>query len=379
MSSVVSRPSLLFVAYAAMLLVLLLPPLDFYTPNAASRRPPDHALEFPSAGIVKSLTPPRHLHRDLTSGSGFALEIWLSSREPGQTGPARIVSYSANTRARNFTLGQQGSGLVMRLRTTGTDLNGTPPLEVAGVFAAGARRHIVITYDFRSLCAYVDGRRAACRDSPQGRFDNWDPGHHLLFGNETAGNRPWLGTLFLVALYDRVLSPTEIAAAYTAAGRALPTRPAGSDVVALYRFDGGSADTGDIVRDATPRDRLDLAIPRVVEPSRDGFLSRRSTLSRVTVWSVADVTVNVLMFVPFGLLCYLALRHRGWSRAAARAVGIGAAATFSLGAESVQYLLVSRASQLEDVVLNTLGASIGVLVASTPRLFGSRGAHRTAE
>jgi Concanavalin A-like lectin/glucanases superfamily len=86
---------------------------------------------------------------------------------------------------------------------------------VTNVFAAAARRHIVVTYDTNALCLYVDGQRQAYRTPPGGHLDNvWDPSHQLLLGNETTANRPWLGTLFLVALYGRSLSAAEIAAAY---------------------------------------------------------------------------------------------------------------------------------------------------------------------
>jgi glycopeptide antibiotics resistance protein len=84
----------------------------------------------------------------------------------------------------------------------------------------------------------------------------------------------------------------------------------------------------------------------------------------MSAWAVADVTLNVLMFVPFGLLCHAVLRRSGWRPAAASAAAIGIAAAFTLGAESAQYFIVSRASQLEDVVLNGLGAGLGVTLGS---------------
>jgi hypothetical protein len=352
----------LFAAYATLLLLALLAPLDIYTSNGATLKALDHAVEFPTPGIVRTFAPPRRLYRDLTSGRGFTLEVWLKSVKSNQTGPARIVSYSADTRARNFTLGQQGSALVIRLRTTETDANGDPPVEVTNVFAAAARRHIVVTYDTHALCVYVDGQRQACRTSPSGHLDVWDPSHQLLLGNETTANRPWLGTLFLVALYGRSLSAAEIAATYTAGSRTASIEPgAGPDVAAVYGFREG---TGAIVHDASPRDPIHLAIPRFVEEHRHGYLSRRSTLSRMSAWAVADVTLNVLMFVPFGLLCHAVLRRSGWRPAAASAAAIGIAAAFTLGAESAQYFIVSRASQLEDVVLNGLGAGLGVTLGS---------------
>ena len=57
---------------------------------------------------------------------------------------------------RNFTLGQQGADLVIRLRTPQTGLNGSP-LEtiVDGVFATPSGRDIIVTYDGATLMAAV--------------------------------------------------------------------------------------------------------------------------------------------------------------------------------------------------------------------------------
>ncbi|MFZ1504402.1 MAG: VanZ family protein [Nitrospira sp.] len=41
-------------------------------------------------------------------------------------------------------------------------------------------------------------------------FSNWNPTYRLLLGNEGTMNRPWLGTLHLVAVYDRALPSDEI-------------------------------------------------------------------------------------------------------------------------------------------------------------------------
>jgi VanZ family protein len=366
----IATSALLLTLYTIILCFLVLSPFDFYTGNAVRWARADHAIDFPSAGIVRSLVPPRRLHRALTSGSGFALEVWLRASRSDQSGPARIVSYSMDTRARNFTLGQDGSNLDFRLRTTETTLNGIPSLKVADVFARSVRRHIVITYDSRVLCAYIDSQLETCRPSPAGRFTNWDPNHHLLLGNERTVTRPWLGTLFLVALYDRPLSATDINAAYTAGRRSPPSHPATEDgLVAFYAFGEGSGYT---VRDASPHDPLHLAIPRVLEEHHCGFLSWQSSLSRVSPQTIADVTTNVLMFVPFGLLCCILLRYRGRSCAASTIATLGIAGTFTIGIESFQYFLVSRCSQLEDVMLNLLGACISVLVASAGPRFRLR-------
>jgi hypothetical protein len=290
----------------------------------------------------------------LTSGSGLTVEVWLSTDHPHQTGPARIVSYSIDTGARNFTIGQDGRNMQVRLRTTETNLNGIPALTVGGVFGRRTRRHIVVTYDFRDLCVYVDGERAACRSSPAGGFEDWDPEHILMFGNERTADRPWLGALFLVALYDRALLATEIATAYRAAFSSALSGPATeSGLVGLWLFAEGS---GNVIHDTSTIAPVNLTIPSIVDEPRCGFLSPGRRLSPI------DVIANVLIFVPFGFLCYVSMRGRS-STAVTVIATVTITAIFTVAIESLQYCLVSRCSQRDDVVLNVLGGLIGALAS----------------
>jgi hypothetical protein len=43
-----------------------------------------------------------------------------------------------------------------------------------------------------------------------GDLSNWDSTYQLLLTNELTGDRPWLGELHLVAIYDRALDILEV-------------------------------------------------------------------------------------------------------------------------------------------------------------------------
>ena len=72
-----------------------------------------------------------------------------------------------------------------------------------------------------------------------------------------------------------------------------------------------------------------------------------------------DVVVNSLMFVPFALLACLVLDARRWPPTGALIAAIAATAVFSLGVESAQYFMVTRSSELQDLMLNVLSGAIG--------------------
>ena len=138
----------------------LLPPLrwsacaaDAATANAVRIRE-GRWLESASAGA--------QVTRAIVSAGQFTVSVWLTAQDLAQSGPARIVSISADPLARNLTLGQEGDSLVVRLRTPLTGENGQRPELVApGVFAPGRVQHILVTYDGAVLSLFVDGRRHA--------------------------------------------------------------------------------------------------------------------------------------------------------------------------------------------------------------------------
>ena len=100
------------------------------------------------------------------------------------------------------------------------------------------------------------------------------------------------------------------------------------------------------LRPAPPDDATLGLARRVIDGLRDAGLP-------VTFEGV-EAAANVAMFVPFGVLVGLLLRRPWWV-----VVLLGAATSGLI--ETVQVWLPTRYSTLQDVVMNTLGAAVGVL------------------
>ena len=77
---------------------------------------------------------------------------------------------------------------------------------------------------------------------------------------------------------------------------------------------------------------------------------------------VADLAVNVAIFVPIGWGLCRAARRPGGSCRTPWLVAIVLAAAFSLVMETVQAWLPNRYSSAADVVANTLGAAVGAFI-----------------
>jgi len=68
----------------------------------------------------------------------------------------------------------------------------------------------------------------------------------------------------------------------------------------------------------------------------------------------ADMIGNVFLYVPFGYFAYLYFRDRAWMR------GIGAAALLSSVTEFTQVFGHGRFPSVQDVLMNVLGAAVGI-------------------
>jgi len=113
-----------------------------------------------SQSWLESDSPATILTQSITATSQFTIATTVRTQDTAQSGPARIVSLSADTLRRNFMLGQEGCDLVFRVRTPLTGENGShPELTVPGVFGDTQEHCLVITYDGETLAVHVDGRR----------------------------------------------------------------------------------------------------------------------------------------------------------------------------------------------------------------------------
>jgi VanZ family protein len=109
---------------------------------------------------LESAKPAVQLSRSLKRTSQFTIATTIASGYSDPHITARIVSLSKDPYHRNFTLAQEGTSLVFRLRTPLTGENGNDPaLVVPDVFVSEEPLFVVITYDGSKLRAFINGAR----------------------------------------------------------------------------------------------------------------------------------------------------------------------------------------------------------------------------
>jgi hypothetical protein len=235
-------------------------PLNLRIADTGAVKWTEAGLEITAPTVITAGDPPARLIDAARESNELTLEGWITPASASQAGPARIASLSTSVLARNFTLGQDGDRYDVRFRTTDTSDNGQPSLTSPPGSAAPTPTHVVYTRDAQGRAVvYVNGAEAG-QSQVGGDLSNWDRSFQLMLGNELSGDRPWLGTLHLTAIYNRALSADEVlrnhAAGARPGGTAAPAGPVGLE--ALYTFKAGG---GGVVRDeAGTGEPLDLKI-----------------------------------------------------------------------------------------------------------------------
>jgi|GEM_PF-553146 len=166
--------------------------------------------------LIGSDGPATKLFDAITTSNEITIEAWLTPANITQDGPARVITMSADTSNRNFTLGQGlwGSNpadvINVRLRTTNTNLDGEPSLTTSAGAIAVDRTHVVYTHATIGTAQTYTNNTERASTTIEGDFSNWDSSYTFALANEFTSPRPWLGTFHLVAVYDRAFSPTEV-------------------------------------------------------------------------------------------------------------------------------------------------------------------------
>ncbi len=142
----------------------------------------------------------------------FSIEAWVVPANVSQEGPAAIVSYAGSSISRNFTLGQTLYNYNFLLRNERTGTAGTPTLSTpdAKELLQATLQHVVLTYDLTNgRRIFVNGVDSGAREAVSPLKD-WDDTFALMVGNEANGNRQWQGSVRLLAIHNKALTPTQI-------------------------------------------------------------------------------------------------------------------------------------------------------------------------
>ena len=327
-------------------------------------------MEFSGQGVIHSSG-----LIDATSGqknSACSLRIRLQPRIVDLDNSATLLVFYTPENPVRFRLMQYHDELLIRrdYRDSQNRLK-TIELELERTFV----RDEPVTYTITTgaaggSVAYRNGARVG--DSPRMGLSCADFSGQLVLGDSPVAENAWQGKLLEVTIYNRGLSAEEIGRADAAdakgdpstnGGKVEPRKTADSkNVIAHYEFAEGS---GKVIHNSAGL-APDLYIPGDFRILHKPFLMPpwQETPDKV---ELRDMVINIGGFVPFGFLCFACLRrHRERRRAIILTVLAGAAISITI--EVLQYFVPPRSSDMIDLVTNTLGTYLGVLLFLWPRV-----------
>lgn len=294
-------------------------------------------------------------------GSG-TLEVALESAP--QKGRHTILAFEGLGReGAPFLLQENGDALIVQRHNV--DENGTyrtAEFSIGGALPPKKRVFVTVTLGSQETSVYLDGR--LLRALPiQGKPTSGFTGR-LVLGNSPSASDSWSGQIVGLALYDHRLDATQVSNHYQdwTRNRRLAV---GKDMepIAVYRFDerGGGVVHNEV--DAA----TDLTIPARYSVLHPEFLSLPWRHYHPT-WSYwADFGVNIAGFVPFGFFAAAYLSAvRPAQNACAITIGLGFLTSMTI--EVLQAFLPTRDSGMNDLVTNTFGSALGVLLYGSFRV-----------
>ncbi len=157
---------------------------------------------------------PTKLIDRISSSNEITMEAWIKPSKLNQIGPARIMTLSTGNDSRAFMLGMEGSvsdfDYAVRLKTEGTEgINGLPQVQTNQGFFSLGLHHLVYTRDKQGNEKIWVNNKLKYSGIRTGDL-SFSSDNKFALANEWTLQRPWNGTIYLVAVYSRALSKSEI-------------------------------------------------------------------------------------------------------------------------------------------------------------------------
>jgi hypothetical protein len=281
-----------------------------------------------------------------------SVELWLQPAR-GYDSNTLLAFYSRENQIQFSLRPFEGN---LRLRSGSRDKDVNAGAYVGDVFRNRKLVFIAITAARQDAAVYVNGTLS--RTSAPFRLSPDDLTGELVLGTSPVVNDGWSGELLGLAIYKQELTAAQVSRhfeTWTAKGR--PDLSQNERVLALYLFD---EHRGRVVHDHGGSG-IDLYIPERYLILHEKFLEP-PWKEFYTGWSYwQNVGINIGGFIPLGFFfCAYLTSERQISRPAVVTVILGAAVSLTI--EVLQAYLPTRDSGMTDIITNTLGTGVGVVL-----------------
>ena len=286
-----------------------------------------------------------------------SLEVWLQPSVAHLKDPANILGFYTRDNPLQFRLRQDLDALL--LKRDYRDQQNHPKTMQVGIehaFRQNEQALFTITSSLSGTAVYRDG--ALVNVFPRFGLSCGDFSGQLVIGGSPIQYANWHGKLFGLAIYEQELTSKQVLRHYAMwAQKAVPEGAKHDRVLALYSF---AERSGNIVHN-TIGSKPELYIPGIFRIPHKKMLEAPWKEFDPTLGYLGHILINIGGFVPLGFFLYAYLMwNRQWNRADIVTILLGG--MISVTIEILQGFMPERRSGVTDIITNTLGTGLGVML-----------------
>ena len=199
-----------------------LEPADLKLDDRDAAKPADGSLRIDQPTRLRSRERVAKI-ADLVRVSGeLTVEAWIESAAQAEATRSGIVMISNATDQHNFAMVQLRDRFEARFRTSKTGTGEALPIRSPKASAKPVLTHLAFTRDRTGRSRIFLNGAIVAEGTIAGSSSDWEK-TTLVIGNGPHGQKPWLGNVYMVAVYGRDLLDEEVARNFRAGPRLLQT------------------------------------------------------------------------------------------------------------------------------------------------------------
>ncbi len=314
--------------------------------------PSNQVVEEPGGGL--RFTPPATAYTSTPPTKLLGLPEWTIIMDVKVLPPwrqGRILSYSLDERRYNLNIEQLWDYLLIRVRL-GSDRS--REIQIGKFFEPSSERRFTLAmiYDGKDLAVYFDGERKALQKIGAIDYRSWSDSYPLVLGSQANGKFGWKGIFYNLIVLDRAASPSEM----KAPGQLF------KDATSLLYYSFTEGRSGTLLDLGAKAPALVSWPGRFIPYERTILQAPRDYWPEIGRPFLRDIFANIIIYLPIGYLLSTWLVQKDMHPLGVVIAPIIVAFSMSLTIEVLQAYLPTRNSSTVDVIMNSLGASLGVLL-----------------
>lgn len=324
--------------------------------NDVSWLPDKIALRFQGSGMayVDDL-PIARLNRKIDS---LTIEIVIRPGRNQRQGFGPLLLLHDGNDQQQVVIWQYKDSLIVM---NGNDYNNArrwPRITGMHILEPDQIRYLTITANKeKGTRLFVDGEMVATKKDWRLRIPHEGKPLRLVLGNSVYGNHGWIGDIYELGIAAKATSSERVRERYKKRVESRTFSLLKTDLPEqIIKFNQQSwSQASDITLD-NPL----LIIPPEVVALEKAILSTPQAYFRLNRVTMADISLNIFGFVPLGAVLFAYLGSYFGFDDRRKWIALMFCAALSLGIELAQVWIPTRFSTLLDLLLNTIGAWIGI-------------------